>query len=117
MYLFFIASLKSKGKIPLQNNLLRQSYLVNTDQKTISTSREEIRRLKDKFDTQDEQNRKLRDKIQGLNAIISNNNSRINYLTTDLEKQKRAVGKYWIQIDTLKNELQARSFVFFRFRL
>ena len=101
----------------MQNILQQKSYLVNIGQKTISTSREEIRRLKAQFVTKDEQNRKLTNKIQELHAVISNNKNRISNLTTDLEKQKRTVaqqeqtvGKYWIQVDTLKNELQARVF-------
>ena len=31
-------------------------------------------------------------------------------LTSDLKKQKRTAGQYSMQVDTLKNELQARSF-------
>ena len=117
VFYVFACDCQTQGHTSLQNNSQQQSYIVNIGQKTISTSREEIRRLKAQFETKDEQNRNLTDNIQGLQAAISNSNkvsqvanSRINYLTNDLEKQKRTVGKYWIQLDTLKNELQAGSF-------
>ena len=97
----------------MKNNLQQQSYPVNSGQMTISTCRGEIRRLKAQFEIKDEQNRKLADKIQGLHEVVYNSNNRINHLTIDLEKQKRIVGKYSIQVDTLKNELQAGFFLLF----
>ena len=78
-----------------------------------STSREEIRRLNNQISSKNEQNQKLTKDIQGFRAVISNNETRMNNLTSDLEKQKRTVGKYRgysIQVDTLKNELQVWSF-------
>ena len=72
------------------------------------SSREEITRLNNQISSKNEQNRKLTKDIQGFHAVISNNESRMNNLTSDLKKQKRTVGKYSIQVDTLKNELKAR---------
>ena len=86
-------------------------------QNIASTSREEIRRLNSQISSKNEHNRKLTEDIQGFLAVISNNDRRMNNLTSDFEKQKRtmakqkqSVGKYSIQVDTLKNELQAWSF-------
>ena len=84
--------------------------MIQNSASQLVTSREEIRRLNNQIGSKNEHNRKLTGDIQGLHAVISTNNNRINYLTTDLEKQKRKVSKYSMQVDTLKNELQARSF-------
>ena len=90
--------------------LIGKSSPVSVSQNIASTSREEIRRLNNQIISKNEQNRKLKKDIQGFHAVISNNDRRMNNLTSDLGKQKRTVGKYSMQVETLKNELQAWSF-------